>query len=210
MSGTAPAIENGTVLDLFPNPAPPRRRNSEVRPREYLIEAEIERLMLAARKRGRYGRRDAAMILIAYRHGLRVGELVALTWPQVDFTAAELHVNRLKGGKAARHPMTGTELRALRQLRREQPAGARYVFLSERGAPMTPRGFAQVLSRAAASIAFPIAVHPHMLRHSCGYKLANEGRDTRAIQDYLGHRQIQHTVRYTELAIGRFEGFWRD
>jgi site-specific recombinase XerD len=119
-------------------------------------------------------------------------------------------VNRLKKGKPSQQPITGTELRALRRLQCEQPAGTRYVFVSERGAALTPRGFAQMLSRTATSITFAIAVHPHMLRHACGFKLANEGRDTRSIQDYLGHKQIQHTVRYTEMARGRFDGFFTD
>lgn len=148
--------------------------------------------------------------LMAYRHGLRVGELVTLQWTQVDFDGATLHVNRLKKGKPSQQPLTGIELRALRRLQREQPVGTRYVFVSERGAPMTPRGFARMLSRVATSITFAIAVHPHMLRHACGFKLANDGRDTRSIQDYLGHKQIQHTVRYTEMASGRFDGFFKD
>ena len=150
------------------------------------------------------------MILMAFRHGLRVSELVSLRWEQVDFTTARLLVRRLKQGRDSQHPISGTELRALRRLTRGQPAGARFVFMSERGAPLTPRGFAQMLSRAAVSIDFPFAVHPHMLRHACGFKLANDGHETRALQDYLGHRQIQHTVRYTEMAAGRFNRFWDD
>ena len=208
MSEPAPATEFGTVVRRS---MPPRRqKNAEIRPREYLTEAEIKHLMQAARKRGRWGHRDSTMIFLAFRHGLRVSELVSLRWDQVDFATAHLHVNRLKRGRDSQHPLTGAELRALRQLKREQPPASRFVFVSERGAPMTPRGFAQILTRAATSIHFPFPVHPHMLRHACGFKLANDGHDTRALQDYLGHRQIQHTVRYTELAAGRFNGFWAD
>ena len=208
MSDPARNTEIGTVV--WRHAPPKRQKNAKIRPREYLTEAEIDRLMKAARKRGRWGHRNATMILVAFRHGLRVGELVSLRWDQVDFATAHLHVNRLKRGRESQHPLSGRELRALRQLKRERPQGSRFVFLSERGAPLTPRGFAQMLSRAASSIDFPFAVHPHMLRHACGFKLANDGHDTRALQDYLGHRQIQHTVRYTEMAAARFSGFWAD
>jgi site-specific recombinase XerD len=208
MSDFAPATVKGTVARRR---APPKRlKNAQTRPREYLTEAEVQQLMQAARKRGRWGHRDETMILVAFRHGLRVSELVSLRWDQVDFTSSHLHVNRLKRGRNSQHPISGAELRALRRLKREQPSGSRFVFMSERGAPLTPRGFAQMLSRAAASIDFPFSIHPHMLRHACGYKLANDGHDTRALQDYLGHRQIQQTVRYTDMAAGRFNGFWAD
>ena len=208
MSDPARNTEIGTVV--WRHAPPKRQKNAKIRPREYLTQAEIDRLMKAARKRGRWGYRNATMILVAFRHGLRVGELVSLRWDQVDFATAHLHVNRLKRGRESQHPLSGPELRALRQLKREQTQGSRFVFLSERGAPLTPRGFAQMLSRAASSIDFPFPVHPHMLRHACGFKLANDGHDTRALQDYLGHRQIQHTVRYTEMAAARFSGFWAD
>jgi integrase len=208
MSYPTPNTEIGTVARRR---APPRRqKNAQIRPREYLTEAEVEQLMRAARKRGRWGQRDATMILVAFRHGLRVSELVSLRWHQVDFATARLHVNRLKRGREGQHPLSGPELRSLRQLKREQAQGSRFVFLSERGAPLTSRAFAQTLSRAASSIDFQFPVHPHMLRHACGFKLANDGHDTRALQDYLGHRQIQHTVRYTDMAAGRFNGFWTD
>jgi integrase len=214
-----PSTQNGTVriarercaLRVVGEPAaPPRRqRNSELRPREYLTPAEVETLIAAAKKRGRYGHRDATMILIAYRHGLRVGELCALTWDQVDFGQGLLHVTRLKHGVPSVHPLGGEALRALRRLRREQSEG-RHLFQTERGAPMTPAGFRKTLSRIgeASELGFP--VHPHMLRHACGFKLANDGQDTRALQHYLGHRNIQHTVRCTELTSGRFNGFWPD
>lgn len=190
---------------------PGRKPNSEMRAREYLTEGEVEKLCQAARKRGRYGARDAAMILIAYRHGLRVSELCGLRWSQVDLEAGRLHVARLKGSEDSVHPLGGTELRALRAIKREQPTGASHVFLSERGAPISRAGFARMLERTAEAAGLGhLKPHPHALRHGCGYKLANDGRDTRSIQMFLGHRQIQHTVRYTALAAGRFEGFWKD
>ena len=150
------------------------------------------------------------MILVAFRHGLRVGELVALRWVQVDFDSGLLHVNRLKHGVPSVHPISGRELRGLRQIKREQAAGSRYVFMTERGAPFTTSGFAKMLGRVGEAAGLPFPVHPHMLRHATGFKLANAGHDTRALQHYLGHRQIQHTVRYTEMAPGRFDGFWKD
>ncbi len=189
---------------------PPTTENRKVvLSRDYLTPDEVERLMAAAGKAGRYGYRDAALMLVAYRHGLRVSELVALRWDQVDFKAGLLHVNRAKNGIASVHPLRGPELRALRRLRREDGSGA-YIFMTERGGPMTTDNVRKLVQRAgqAARLAFP--VHPHMLRHACGYKLANDGHDTRAIQHYLGHRNIQNTVRYTELAPGRFKDFWRD
>jgi len=196
-----PTSINGTI--------PPRRRpNAELRPREYLTEAEVERLMKAAGK-NRNGHRDATMVLLAYRHGLRASELVDLRWDQVDFNRAVLHVRRVKQGTPATHPLTGLEMRALRKLQRESEASP-FVFVSERGAPFSTAGFARMLERVAEAARVEIKVHPHMLRHACGFKLANDGVDTRALQAYLGHKSIQHTVRYTELAPTRFKNFWRD
>jgi type 1 fimbriae regulatory protein FimB/type 1 fimbriae regulatory protein FimE len=185
---------------------PPRRRpNAELRTREYLTEAEIERLIKAA-KANRHGHRDATMILLAFRHGLRAAELVDLRWDQVELGRnACLHVRRVKNGIATTHPLSGDEMRALRALGREST----FVFTSERGAPFTRAGFAKMIARAGVEVGFKLGVHPHMLRHACGYALANRGHDTRALQAYLGHKNIQHTVRYTELSPTRFKDFWR-
>jgi site-specific recombinase XerD len=205
-----PTVANGTVIKfLGPKRPPARKRNAERRPREYLTEDEVERLIESARKTTRYGQRDAAAILICYSHGLRVSELVGLTWSQIDFTDQVLHTRRLKNGRDSVQPLRGVELRALRQLRREWQ-GERFVFMTERQGPMTAAGFRKMLARVgeAAELGFP--VHPHMLRHGTGYRLANKGVDTRTLQQYLGHREIQHTVRYTELAANRFDGFWGD
>jgi type 1 fimbriae regulatory protein FimB/type 1 fimbriae regulatory protein FimE len=154
--------------------------------------------MGCARKHGRYGHRDATMIL-----GLRASELSALRWEQVDLVHGLLHVARVKNGMPSVHPLTGKELRALRRLQREQEPG-RYVFMSERGAPMSPVGFRRMLERLGKGAKMAFGVHPHMLRHACGFKLANQGVDTRSLQHYLGHKNIQHTVRYTELSPDRF------
>ena len=195
-----PSTENRTVRPI-------RRKNADLRTREYLTPDEVEKLIAAA-KRNRSGHRDATMILVAYRHGLRASELVGLEWSQVDFAGGNLHVSRVKNGSPSVHPIQGDELRALRKLQRES-ATSRYVFVSERGSPFTTAGFARMIERAAAVAGLGIKAHPHMLRHACGFKLANDGHDTRALQAYLGHKNIQHTVRYTELAPDRFKKFWQ-
>jgi len=144
-----------------------------------------------------------------FRHGLRVSEAVALRWDQIDLRAGLLHVQRVKNGVPSTHPLRGPELRALRQLRRDWPESP-YLFVSERGGPMTTSNVRKLIARAGQQAKLGFSVHPHMLRHACGFKLANDGHDTRALQHYLGHKNINHTVRYTELAPDRFKGFWRD
>jgi integrase len=187
---------------------PKRPPNADLRTREYLTEAEVERLMNAAR-RNRWGHRDATMVLVAYRHGLRSSEVADLRSEQVDFRTATLHVRRVKQGTPSTHPVLGDALRALRRLQREQEPKSPFVFTSERGAPFSTAGCARMIERAGVKAKLAFKAHPHMLRHACGYALANRGHDTRALQAYLGHRNIQHTVRYTELSPTRFKDFWR-
>jgi integrase len=164
---------------------------------------------MAAARRNRYGHRDATMILIAFRHGLRASEVADLRWDQVDFDSAVLHIRRVKQGTPSVHPVSGSEMRALRRLQRESERNP-FMFITERRAPFTTAGFARMMERAAKSAGLCIKVHPHMLRHACGFALANAGHDTRAVQAYLGHKSIQHTVRYTELSPMRFKDFWRE
>ena len=187
---------------------PTRLANSKYRSREHLTPSEVEKLIEAA-KTNRYGHRDATMLLVAFRHGLRASELCELEWSQVDFTGATLHVRRVKNGKPATHPIRGDEMRALRKLQREA-AKSPFLFVNERGTPFSPDGFNWLVKRAGQKAGLPFQAHAHMLRHSAGYKLAGDGHDTRAIQDYLGHRNISNTVRYTELSPTRFKDFWRD
>jgi type 1 fimbriae regulatory protein FimB/type 1 fimbriae regulatory protein FimE len=187
---------------------PLRRLNSELRSREHLTETEVKKLIEAA-KDNRHGHRDATMVLVAYRHGLRASELCDLQWEQFEFSSATLHVRRVKNGKPSTHPIRGDELRALRRLERDAQKSS-FVFVSERGAPFTTDGFNWMIKRAGKKAGLEVQVHAHMLRHACGYKLASDGHDTRSIQDYLGHRNIQHTVRYTELSPERFRSFWRE
>ncbi len=194
-----------------PSPSTPPRRTSNLdrRTREYLTPAEVEKLLQAAGQVGRHGARDRTLILLAYRHGLRVSELVTLRWEQIDLKTGLIHVARLKNGLPSTHPIRGPELRALRELRRDYPESP-YLFVTERKGPMTPATARKLIARAGSLARLPFPIHPHMLRHSTGYKLANEGHDTRAIQQYLGHRNITHTVRYTELSPERFKNFWTD
>jgi type 1 fimbriae regulatory protein FimB/type 1 fimbriae regulatory protein FimE len=179
-----------------------------LRTREHLTENEVEKLIEAA-KGNRQGARDGLMVLMAYRHGLRAAEIVDMRWEQVNFDRGELHVRRVKNGTPSTHPLTGRELRALRQHQRQSPRSP-FVFVSERGAPFTAPGFSRMIERAGAVANLAIKAHAHMLRHACGYKLASDGVDTRSLQAYLGHRNIQNTVRYAALAPDRFKGFWRD
>jgi len=188
---------------------PPKLPNAARRSREHLTPAEVDRLIAAAQRLGRHGHRDATMILLAYRHGLRVSELVSLRREQLDLRQGLLHVRRRKNGMPSTHPLRGPELRALREVLRNDPQAA-YVFVSERGAPMTTASFRKLVARAGDAASLGMPIHPHMLRHSTGFKLANDGQDTRAIQHYLGHRNIQHAVVYTQLASSRFNDFWKD
>ena len=197
----APTTENRTV-------SPRRQKNGALRTREHLTIDEVERLIEAS-KDNRYGHRDALMVLLAFRHGLRPGEIVDLRWDQIDFKAATLHIRRLKNGTPSTHPLTGRELRALRRHQRESTKSP-FVFVSERGAPLSAPGFSRMVERAGGAARLGIKAHANMLRHACGYKLANDGHDTRALQAYLGHRNIQNTTRYTAFAPDRFKGFWKD
>jgi type 1 fimbriae regulatory protein FimE len=181
---------------------PRRRRNEEVRAREYLTVEEVKRLRDGARRIGRNGIRDSLLLMVMFRHAVRVSELVALTWDQIHFEDGTFHVKRIKNGREATHYLEGDELRQLKRLRRES-AVSRFVFCSERGGPLTTRTVHHIVKRSGeeAGVAFP--VHPHMLRHAKGFQLSQKGTDTRAIQGYLGHRDIKSTVIYTELDPSR-------
>jgi len=188
---------------------PPKTRNIEKRSREYLTVAEVNQLIESAKELGRHGARDALLILMTYRHGFRVSEVIDLKWDQVDLDHAKLHVNRLKNGDPSVHFLEGDEIRALRKLKRSEPESA-FVFCSERQGPLSSNAVYKIVSRAGNEAGLDLSVHPHMLRHGKGYQLASAGIDTRAIQAYLGHKNIQHTVLYTKLDPRRFKGFGKD
>jgi integrase len=186
-----------------------RPANRTLRPREHLTEAEIKQLMKTARD-GRWGHRDATLILIAWRHGLRAKEIAELQWSQVEFgRSARLHVRRAKNGEDGVHPIQGDELRALRELRRQYPDST-FVFTTERDTPFHPETVNQLVKAIGKRARLPFPVHCHMLRHSCGYALINAGHSARHVQDWLGHKAIHHTVRYTKLSPDKFKDFWRD
>ena len=159
LSGKQPGTVNRTVT-------PRRPPNADLRTREYLTEAEVERL-LRATKANRWAHRDATMILVAYRHGLRASELTDLRWDQVDFRTATLLVRRVKQGSPSTHPIIGDELRWLRRLQRDQEPKSPFVFTSERGSPFTTAGFARMVERAGAEAKLGFKAHPHMLRRAC-------------------------------------------
>jgi len=201
-------VAPATVIPAVGRFRPRRRKNAKLRTREYLTPDEVNKLIKAA-SGNRHGHRDSTVVLITYRHGLRAAEVVDLRWSQVDLDNARLHVRRVKNGVPSVHPLRGDELRSLRKLKREAE-NSEYVFVTERRSPFSTKGFASLIERAGRAAGFKFGVHPHMLRHSCGYKLASDGHDTRSLQAYLGHKNIQHTVRYTEMSATRFKDFWRD
>lgn len=188
---------------------PVKLPNLAKRSREYLSVAEVNKLIKTAKTLGRHGERDGLMILLTYRHALRVSELVGLRWDQMDLTRGRMHVNRLKNGDPSVHYLEGDEIRALRKLRRDY-AESEFVFVSERQGPLTDSAIRKMVARAGIEAKLELSVHPHMLRHGKGYQLASEGVDTRAIQAYMGHKNIQHTVLYTQLSPKRFKGFGKD
>jgi site-specific recombinase XerD len=180
--------------------------------KNFLTIAEMKKFLEASRRGARYGERDHAMMLTAFRHGLRVSELTDLRMTDLDLNTARLFVRRVKGSLSTHQPVEGDELRAIRawlRLRSErEDSHSPYLFLSERG-PLTRQAINYLVDKIGKRAKLDFKITPHMLRHSTGYYLANKGCDTRLIQDYLGHKNITHTVRYTRTAAVRFEGLWR-
>ncbi|MFB2935604.1 tyrosine-type recombinase/integrase [Aerosakkonemataceae cyanobacterium BLCC-F154] len=190
--------------------SPNSHKYSSVRTREYLLAEEVEAMRQAIKKsKGRHAHRDSTLILLIYRHGLRVAEAASLRWEQIDFHAGTIYVKRVKKGTPSTHPLYSEEIRALRKLQRDYPASP-YVFQSSRHGPLALDTVGGIVENAGELAGLPFPVHAHMLRHGTGYYLANRGIDTRTIQSYLGHNNIQHTVRYTELASAKFQGLWDD
>jgi type 1 fimbriae regulatory protein FimE len=183
-----------------------RGKNIDYRQREYLTEGEIDRL-LEAGNNSRNALRDRTLILMAFRHALRVSELVGLRWEQIDLDAATVHIHRAKNGTPGIHGLQGDELRRLRALRRIHPH-ADYVFLSERKAPLSIDGAQKLIERLGEAAGLPFKIHAHMLRHAAGYALAARGVDTRTLQAFMGHRSIANTVVYTAVADKRVRNIW--
>lgn len=177
------------------------------RAKDYLSDAEMGRLLDGA-KQGRHGVRDHLLLLMTYRYGLRVSEATGLRRSQVNLAQARVWVARLKNSLSVEQPIAGDELRAIKRYLASRTDKLPWLFLSERGQPMTRQAVNYIVARAACDAGLG-RVHPHMLRHSCGYYLANQGYDMRLIQDYLGHRDPKHTAHYTRVASHRFEGLWK-
>jgi type 1 fimbriae regulatory protein FimB len=179
--------------------------------RKHLVSTEVEKLMEAA-KGSRNAARDRCLLLLMFRHGLRVSEACGLQLSQVDIESRVLHVARLKHGLSTTHPLRADELRVIKAWLAERakmkPEGDAF-FLSERRRPLSRKTAWLAIRDYGRRAGLSVEAHPHMLRHACGFALADQGADTRLIQDYLGHRNIQHTVRYTATNPARFERLWR-
>ena len=183
-----------------------RTTDAHERARDFLGDTEIDRL-LAAAKRGRHGVRDHLLLLLMFRHGLRVSEAIALRRSDVNLDQARLWISRLKNGLSVEQPLAGDELRAVRRWLASREDVLPWLFVSERRQPLTRQAVNYIVAKAGQRAGLG-HIHPHMLRHSCGFALANKGYDLRLIQDYLGHRDPRHTAHYTRTAAGRFEGLW--
>jgi type 1 fimbriae regulatory protein FimB/type 1 fimbriae regulatory protein FimE len=172
--------------------------------RDYLTPQEANRVVEAAAKAGRHCLRDQVLLRLMYRHGLRATEARHVKWTHLDLDAPRdkaIHIFRVKGSNDSVHTLDRDEVAGLRKL--QQTSNSPFVFVSERGGVLSADMVARIVQRAAQHARIGFHVHPHMLRHSAGHMLANEGTDTRLIQDFLGHRDIRNTVRYTQLSVAR-------
>jgi integrase len=198
---TAHSTEHRESIVMLPG----RKSNVEYRVREHLTESEVEKL-LAALKRNRHGHRDCLIGLLTYRHGLRVSEACDLRWDDIDLRSGTVVIRRLKGSRDSTHYLERDELGGLQRL----PRSSAHVFVNERGDPFKREGIARMIQRAGEAARLPFSVHVHMLRHACGYALANKGMDTRRLQYYLGHSSITNTVRYSAMSPEPFKDLWRN
>ncbi len=176
--------------------------------RDHLTASEVQQLIDAVKKKGGlYAYRNSILILMLYRHGLRRSEAAHLRWSDVDLGEGTIYIRRSKGSRSGRHPLQGDEMRGLKKLKKDYSPSP-FVFTGNRHTPLSPRSISHIVHQAGALAGFDFPLHAHLLRHACGYYLANKGIDTRTIQDYLGHANIQNTVRYTQLSAAKFEGLW--
>lgn len=185
-----------------------RRQSARKRP-DHLLPREVVRLLRAVRASGRHAHRDYTMLLLCYRHGLRLGELTRLRWRSIDFKRKILRVNRVNGGINSAHPLSASELSALRKLKEDYP-GHSYLFVSDRGDALSNRTVARIVAQAGRDAGLKFTVSPGMLRLSCGYALANAGHNMVSLQHYLGYRNVRHAMRFFELPDKPFRNFWKD
>lgn len=182
--------------------------------RKYLTQSEVEHLLLTAQKKRYNAERDYCLIYMSFIHGFRVSEACQLRISDMDLVEGSLFIRRIKNGFSTCHPLLDSEIAAIQawlRVRRTLPGAedSDWLFLSQRGKPLTRQRIYQLISELGKQASISVLSHPHMLRHACGFALADRGVDTRLIQDYLGHRNIRHTVRYTASNAGRFEGIWQ-
>lgn len=181
--------------------------------RKHLTYHEIKQLLSVARE-GNDALRDTCLIQMCFWHGCRVSELSGLRLSDVDMPGNTLYVRRLKNGLSTIHPLQCSEKRALeawlvQRSHYEKKNSDDWLFLSRRGGRMSRQRIYSLIRSLSLRAGLHINAHPHMLRHACGFALADQGADTRLIQDYLGHKNIQHTVLYTAANYGRFKGIWK-
>ncbi|WP_376707240.1 tyrosine-type DNA invertase [Pantoea ananatis] len=179
--------------------------------RKYLTGEEV-RSILRVIHDNKDSYRDYCMVSMAFLHGLRVTELVSLKISDYDPLSKKIYIKRLKGGLSTCHPLLPEEERVLNlwlsERKKIEGNHLPWLFLSQKGGRISRQRFYQLIRAYGEKANLPISVHPHMLRHACGYSLAERGNDTRLIQDYLGHRNIRHTVVYTASNSERFVGAW--
>lgn len=187
---------------------PRKKKRVAGKSRDYVLPKEVDRLLDAAIHTGRHGHRNYTLILLCYRHGLRLGELVNLKWRAVDFKRKVLRVTRLMNGINSVHPLAAFELKALRQLKRDYPKSA-YVFVTDQGRTLSDRAVSRIISETGVKARLSLHVSPSMLRRGCGYALAKAGHNVVALQHYLGHRNVRNTLRYFELPSRPFKDFWK-
>ena len=180
--------------------------------RRFLTAKEVQAMMQAARQ-GPTGERDYCLILLAFRHGMRISELLDLHYHDLDLHEGRVNVRLLKNGFSTIHPLRFDEREAIERwslVRAGWKAADKTdaLFISRRGTALSRQQAYRIIRSAGENAGTVTHTHPHMLRHACGYELAERGTDTRLIQDYLGHRNIRHTVRYTASNAARFAGIW--
>jgi site-specific recombinase XerD len=173
--------------------------------RKYLLKSEMSALLASASRDRPWGKRNHLLILMSYNHGLRATEALNLKWSDIDYDHQTVWIRRIKGSVSGLHPLVNNEFKLLLEWRQSYSVGSPFVFCKTNGDKLTYAGMYYLVVNAGLRAVPVVNCHPHMLRHSCGFKLANAGVDTRRIQKWLGHEQIGNTVVYTDLAPSAFD-----